>query len=373
MSNIHCPMIHGGLHINFKYNDGNLGVNQCCLSSAPLQSIVETKIWDNKNFIEIRQKNNENIWNLDCWPCQRIENSGSKSFRQAMLQHYGERHNLSGPVRIDFLFDRSCNLACTICSPHSSTLWQKYVQDNKIDYPKFNNTSNIDQVIALLKTLDLSNLEQAQFCGGETLLGTTYWKLAEALADLVPNARKKLLVGFQTNGTQSIDLKYHELIEKFKLVKLMISIDGIGNRFDYLRWPGNWNQVSENLLNLKENLPVNVMFLVQETLSNFNLYYAGEVKQWISNYFPSNRLGDPTDHSYQLVHHNNLGIDVITQEYADSIKNQFTGQMLPSQWKENPQKIIEMLKFTATHDNIRKQNWKIVFPEIVPYYSRYLQ
>jgi len=366
-------MIHGGLQINYKNNDGDLGINQCCLSTTSLTTIDDSKMWNSQTFNILRQMNNKNQWNPDCWQCKQIEESGSKSFRQSMIEHFGEKYNLSGPLRIDFLFDRGCNLACTICNSNSSTLWQQYLKKNNLPIVKIDNTSNVDKLIAALKTLDLSNLEQAQFCGGETLMSNSYWKVAQTLTELVPNPEEKLLLGFQTNGTQTIDPKYYKLIEKFNLVKLFISIDGIGQKFNYLRWPGNWNQVQDNIMQLKENLPVNVMFLVQETLSNFNLFYAGEVETWIKNNFSTNRLGDKVDHAQQLVMHEYLGIDVITEEYVEAIKDRSTIKMLPPNWSENPEKIKKMLQETAMHDKLRNQDWRQVFPEVAEYYSRYTQ
>ncbi len=366
-------MIHGGLHINYKDASGSLGVNHCCLSTAPVIPIDQKDIWDNKNFLSIREINDKNQWDANCWECKQIEAAGSKSFRKSMLQHFGEKRNLTGPLRIDFLFDRSCNLACTICNPQASTFWQQYLKQNKFASPIIVNTSNVDKVIEVLKTLDLSNLEQVQFCGGETLMGTAYWKVADVLSKIVPHADKNLLVGFQTNGTQTVDKKYYEIIEKFHLVKFFISIDGINKRFNYLRWPGDWNQVSENILELRENLPFNVMFLVQETLSNFNLFYSDEVATWIANNFATNRVADKVEHSQQLVIHDLLGIEVITEEYVAAINNRNIRNMLPGNWKENPDKIKQMLLETAKHDQARGQNWKTAFPEIVQYYSRYLQ
>jgi organic radical activating enzyme len=372
MTDLYCPMIHGGLNINFKNNNGELGVNQCCLSTEPLISLENNAIWKNSRFTSLREANNKNQWDSNCWECKRIEDGGLKSFRKSMLEHYGKKYDLSGPLRIDFLFDRGCNLACSICSPEHSTLWQQYVKQNNIPFTKLNNSSDVDKVIAALKNLDLSNLEQVHFCGGDTLLGTSYWKLAEALVELVPDAGNKLLVGFQTNGTQPVDPKYYEILEKFNLVKIFISIDGIGEKFNYLRWPGDWNQMTDNIMQLREKLPVNVMFMITQTLSNFSLFYADEVTSWVKTNFSANRLGDAVEHSQQLAMHNLLGIDAITEEYVQAIKDKNTRQMLPYDWKEDPDKIKKMLNETAKHDKIRGNDWKKTFPEVAEFYSRYL-
>ena len=370
---VYCPMIHNGLNIDYRATDRTLRFNHCCLSTTPHSTNTNTNIWSSDFFVSLREKNNQGVWDDGCWECKHLEKSGNNSFRLSMIDKFGIKENVSGPRRIDLLFDRSCNLACRICGPNSSTLWQQELKQLNYYDIKYSNDSTANDIIDVLSTLDLSNLEMVQFCGGETLLGNTYWKVAQYIADTVPNVDKQLTIGFQTNGTQPIDSKYYDLIEKFHLVKILVSIDGIKERFNYLRWPGNWNQVSDNILNLKEVLPVNVMFVVQETLCNFNLFYSEEVSNWLKTNFNKNRLGDIINHSKQLAMHDYLGIDVITEEYANAISNRDVFNMLPPNWTENPIKIKKMLEQTAIFDEKRGQNWRDVFPEIAEYYSRYTQ
>ena len=268
-------MIHGGLNINLKSNNNALMYNQCCLSTTKLDPIRDpAMLWNSVQLESIRHTNNENIWLPGCWQCQRVEAAGLKSFRQSMIEGLGTNKNISGPQRIDLLFDRNCNLACRTCGPAHSTFWQKHLRDNDLTVRlPAKSTDNISTIKNLLETLDLGNLKQIQFCGGETLLGNTYWDTAQLISELVPDAKDKILLGFQTNATQHIDKKYYKILEKFKLVKFMLSIDGTYDRIEYLRWHANWNQVVDNISNMRENLPSNVMFYVQETTSCLNLLY----------------------------------------------------------------------------------------------------
>ena len=361
--NIHCPMIHGGLNINLKNSNGQIGFNQCCLSTTNLEidNTLEN-IWNNQKLISIRELNKTNVWNKDCWECQRLESSGHSSFRLGMLDKFGVKEDLTGPQRIDLLFDLSCNLACRICGPHSSTFWQKHLKENNMLVGNYPTKSRLDDIIKVLKSLDLTNLEMVQYCGGETLMGNTYWETSKILAELIPNDKEKLTLGFQTNGTQPIDEKYYEIIEKFHLVKFVISLDGTKDKFDYLRWPANWNQVSDNILQMREKLPVNVMFIIQETACNLNLFYHDEVSSWINSNFNTNRLGDVTNYAKQLVIHNNLDVNNITQEYYNAIKLKGLENLLLPTWQENPQKITDMLEEVNRFDKIRNQDWRKIFP-----------
>ena len=119
---------------------------------------------------------------------------------------------------------------------------------------------------------------------------------------MCPHSKEKITVKFQTNGTQPINEKYFDIIERFHLVKLNISLDGIQDRFEYLRWPANWNQVVDNMFKLRSTLPVNVMFYIEQTISIFNLYYLDELQAWMQRNFHSNRLGPNKQGEYGNMH-----------------------------------------------------------------------
>jgi sulfatase maturation enzyme AslB (radical SAM superfamily) len=252
-------------------------------------------------------------------------------------------------------------------------MWQKHLKENNMPIGNYPTKSRMDDIIKVLRSLDLSNLEMVQYCGGETLMGNTYWETSKILAELIPDAKEKLTLGFQTNGTQVVDEKYYELIEKFHLVKFLISLDGVDERFNYLRWPANWNQVTDNILKMREKLPVNVMFIVQETACNLNLFYHNDVSNWVNNNFNSNRSGDITDYSKQLVMHDTLNINNITQEYRNVMESIGLENLLSPDWQENPQKITDMLEEVDRFDKIRNQDWRKTFPEVAEFYSRYLR
>ena len=366
-------MIHGGLNINLKSN-AELSYNQCCLSTVTLSPSADiSTLWNSQNLTQLREQNNNNVWNKGCWECERIENSGNKSFRLSMIEKFGIKTNLSGPQRIDLLFDRSCNLACVTCGSYSSTFWEKHLKENNVDTGRyFVKTDNLETVLSTLKSLDLSNLEMVQFCGGETLLGKTYWRAAELIAELAQDAKNKITLGFQTNCTQPIDEKHYETIEKFQIVKFMLSIDSTHNKFEYLRWPASWNQAVDNIMSFRENLPVNVMFFVQEVTSCLNLYYYNDVPSWMEQNFSANRVGDTVDYATQLVIHKNLDVNNITEEYVDAIQHTPMRNVLRQNWQENPQAITQLIAELNQFDKFRSTDWKKTFPDVAEFYKRYL-
>lgn len=365
MTNNYCSMIHGGLSLTFKGETPS--ACHCCLRGDLFPVDVSDNFWNNQKFETLRKINLSGEWDSGCNDCQRLENSGEFSMRQGMnigLNIQGQT-DLSGPARIDLMFDISCNLACRTCGPHSSTFWIK--QLGQTVKPS---RSSQDVILALSK-LDLTNLRQIVFCGGETLLGQAYWAVADWLADNVPNAKQQLTVCFQTNGTQTISTQNHEIIEKIHLVKLHISIDGTKERFEYLRWPGNWKKTTENILEIRENAPSNVMFVIEETISIFNALYLGEVEKWVQENFSSNKEGDIVNHTKHLAK-GQYSLNNISQQYYDKMLMSFNKDLIPHNWQENSANVTKMLAEIQYFDQQRNQSFIKTFPEVAECYSRFI-
>ena len=364
--NLYCSMIYHGIELSFK---GNVTTAQsCCLTNARFPIDVTRNFWDDLGFQNIRTVNKQNKWHPDCSNCENLENAGLESYRTGMNTNFGigEYHSV-GPKRIDLMFDISCNLACRTCDTHSSTMWQKHLKEHNLYNDKISPSRDYKEVITALKQLDLSNLRMLVFSGGETLLGQSYWQVAEWLADNVPNAKQQLTLCFQTNGTQPILEKNYELIDRFHLVKLHISLDGIGNRFNYLRWPADWNQVVDNVMYIRDTAPSNTMFLIEETISIFNLYYQNELDTWVKNNFTTNREGDVVHHTRHFAR-DIFGLRDFSQRYVDHIRQTNNRNLIPADWKENLQGIQEMLQEIQKIDQLRGESFAKTFPEVAELY-----
>ena len=372
MTDLYCSMIHGGLELNFK-SLTQTTVQHCCLRSTAVQIDINTDFWNNNNFIPLREKNKTNTWDPGCSNCQRLEDAGYASMRTGMNDGLAiaGKTELSGPARIDLMFDISCNLACRTCGTYSSTFWQKHLKEHNLWAHPIFSPRNSHEVIHSLQQLDLSNLRQVVFCGGETLLGQEYWDVANWLADNVPNAKQQLTVCFQTNGTQSILEKNYSIIEKLFLIKLHISLDGVEEQFEYLRWPASWSQVTQNIFDLRETSPSNVMFLIEETISIFNFAYTNRLEQWVNENFTTNREGDQVNHTRHLAH-GMFGLHNLTEQYIQSMSGTPYKNLIAPNLLVNPIQIKHMLYQIDQHDQLRGQSFAAVFPEVAEFYKQYI-
>ena len=367
---VHCPIIQNGLTLDFKTYSNRLNAGHCCLRTV-FETDISTNVWEDKQFIPLREINDSGKWASGCENCQGLENLGSPSLRTSLLEKYGVEPTLTGPRKLDLLFDINCNLACRSCTPTASTFWQKHLKDNNLwDGPLDYNERSKD-VIKVLSNLDLTHLREVTFAGGETLLGKGYWDIAEFIALSVPDSEKNVIINFQSNGTQTILERHYSTIKKFKLIKISFSIDSLQEKFEYLRWPAKWEHVQTNIHNLRDTLPSNVMFNIEETISIFNLYHLKESSSWHKNTFPTNREGDVTNYASHLAG-GVFSINAITNEYADSMQNSEYKHLIPNNFQENPAKVQEAIAEIKKFDSLRNQRFEDYFPEVAKFYNRYL-
>ena len=69
-------------------------------------------------------------------------------------------------------------------------------------------------------------------------------KLLKALVD---NGKSQNITLWLNTNMTNVNEDFYNLVAQFKKVRLMMSIDGIGDTFDYIRYPGKWKQIDKNI------------------------------------------------------------------------------------------------------------------------------
>jgi hypothetical protein len=90
---------------------------------------------------------------------------------------------------------------------------------------------------------------------------------------------------FNTNGTFWEENRI-ALFENFEKVNIALSIDGVGDRFEYMRHPAKWNVVEENIKKISawsKQRPNRELFLTH-TVSAYNIWYVHEAVQLARTY-----------------------------------------------------------------------------------------
>ena len=229
MTNKFCGYLTHGLNFNLT-NMGNLTVKPCCLFGESIKF--------DSDFLKNRKEKFEYIdgWTANCNWCHIQELNGQTSLRNSYSDFVLLPDTDDAPVAIDIHLDNECNAACVICNENNSSLWAK--ENSKQfggEYMKFNNVHTDNAINAIISTLSMEKLIYVRFHGGDPLYTNTHLKFINELP-----YPENIVLQYTTNGSIHPNSKTLEAWKKFKLVYFVVSIDGIEDQIDYLRWTLTW-------------------------------------------------------------------------------------------------------------------------------------
>jgi sulfatase maturation enzyme AslB (radical SAM superfamily) len=308
-------------NLNIVNQNNKLATGPCCL--APAAPVSKIDFVNSRYLNSIRQAWENNTFPPACTNCKTVEQRNQVSRRMGVNKWYSDHNHDNTDVellRIDYWTGNTCNLRCVICGPANSSSWQQ-----ELKLPNREQVTN-----KFWNDLDIGALQYVHFNGGEPLLSKEHVSFLNA----VPN-KAQVHLNYNTNATIRPSTELLELWGKFKLVQLDFSIDDLGERFEYQRFPAKWDEVVSNLEWYVRTMPTNCLFSVNTTVSILNQHNLPNLQHWLDNNFSKNRLGDLIEHRQQPVHGLLNGT--------------------------NPNKIFD---FLDECDKRRGTNWRLVFPEL---------
>jgi sulfatase maturation enzyme AslB (radical SAM superfamily) len=269
------------------------------------------------------------------------------------------------PVTIDIHLDNDCNAACVTCDQNNSNLWAKEnCKSQNVVYIKPQN--NIDLAInKIVKTVNLDQVSYIKFFGGEPLFTDTHLKFLEH----VPFP-ENITIHYTTNGSIYPNAQTLEVWKKFKLIIFAVSIDGIDEQFNYIRWPLPWNKVSNNLTRLRDNGSHNLMFRAEFTVNFLNAYYFDLVENWVKDNFSTNRFGDVTELNIHRCFGGIWDLEVMPDSIKNAVLSKYpTDHQIHIMVKNisTRSSIIPWSNFVSKWDSLRTNDWRTAFPELVQY------
>jgi MoaA/NifB/PqqE/SkfB family radical SAM enzyme len=325
MTDTFCPL--PWIHLATRPNGD---VRLCCTANASGADHVDSKeaglVMRNGQIMNLKDHTIEEVWNsaqmkatrlqmlnneipASCTKCFEEEQQSIVSKRQWETVIWKERLDIKSivdkteidgglPVNIpyfDLRLGNMCQLKCIMCSPHDSSAW---IKDWKLQYPKYKTIElqqdqhwddrNRDytwyQKGSFLDTMkdQAQYIKELYFAGGEPLLIPEHYKILEFMVET--GAAKNCILRYNSNGLE-LPEKLFDLWTHFKQVKFNFSIDALGERNDYIRYPSKWADVVANLERLDDtpdNITVNIACAVQllNVMSVTELVYWKETKNF---------------------------------------------------------------------------------------------
>lgn len=255
-------------------------VHPCCASPMAIRDAIGTPlnirthtldaIWKSAGLREIRTAMLHGEEPPHCADCYRVERQGFASVRTnynalildakptpsasfASVDRASLKEDMGPPTYFDLRFDNVCNLKCVICFASESSSIERdpvhmaWTGEREIErYPnRFDNPAKwvaSDDLLAELKAIS-ANAQYVRLAGGEPFRSALALRWLDHLVR--SGQAKAITLQVYTNFTL-FNERLISLLAAFKVVSLVLSIDGTGDTYEYVRYPAKWSRIEEN-------------------------------------------------------------------------------------------------------------------------------
>ncbi len=258
------------------------GAVQVCCRSHPIGWIQKEsleEIWNNENMRRVRCQVINGERPKECEPCFSLEDQGVESLRQRhvkgvipearinlypnALDSLTEEHTMPFEFpTMEIKLNNLCNLKCRMCHPMDSTSWNDW-QEVEEFYEKENNF-----MVKSIRDLNLINkpylgefdnsknwwdsfekllpyFRRVEFAGGEPLMDPQHYRILDMLAPYGDQIEIKYATNLSMLGKSNRTV--YQYWPKFKSVAVNVSIDGIGDSYEYIRGNASYSELIHNI------------------------------------------------------------------------------------------------------------------------------
>lgn len=364
MTHKFCRYLTNGLRVQSWH--GRLAAAPCCY--LPLVPFDDVNF--NQEFLKYRSQ-------TTCMSCLHYVNRdiSNKNYppRRALSIVPDNEHTF--PTYVELSIDNKCNAACMSCTDSYSSLWEaqnkKFNIKTADDYP---DPQDNEQVVEdLFNKFNFKYLTDLNFLGGEPLISRANFLVIERLIDL--EIAQNVSVMFTTNGSTRLTDEQINLLGKFKQVNFSYSVDGIEDKFHYLRYPLKWEKLLSVIEYTKNiNSINNLGIAINVTVNALSAFYLDEIESWANEIFKNDsRFFNLNFAPCQDI----MSLSALPAEAKAYLKQKYSANpqlanMFVLKQQSDSQAIKTFLGHLSFWDGNRNLDWKSVFPAAVPFYSSYL-
>ncbi len=351
-------------------------IRPCCKyvpTNPERMYVTENTIQDYKNskFLQdIKHTMLQNEWPTGCIRCKTEEDSGIKSKRELdyarWTKDWDQYTEDKGIIVVSIAFGNTCNLKCISCNSSASSRWRKEYKDlYNVDHKAIEVIDNLASE-EIFQTLQ--NVIHFDIHGGEPFLSEIE-KQIDLLERYVESGQSKdISLHYTTNGQTFPNNKFWDLWKNFKEIDLQLSIDGVGTRYEYIRYPANNDKLLKNVESYlkKQNILCNFRLSVSHTLSAYNIFYLDEFFYWCE------KIGLPVPWCgavHKPIHMQPCVFpSKIREKISDTLSKSKYNEVI--QWKnymlanDSSDNYNYFLQMKDKHDIYRNLNFAKTFPEL---------
>jgi sulfatase maturation enzyme AslB (radical SAM superfamily) len=240
-----------------------------------------------------------NIRHSECSNCWSNEDRGIRSCRLPQPFYDLHRSRFSGevlesmPTQLEIAFSNLCDLKCIYCSANYSSQWETEELKYNTSYqvPQRAPEKFLEAFWAWLEDDAVTSLLQYYILGGEPLIQPQFYEFIEKLIPLLKNKTNKfnvkpeLIIVTNGNAPEKYLDKWINILPQLSEVvsiQMNISIEGYGNRAEYIRTNLNWNRFSKNIDSIffhSKNSNISLRFSI--THSALSITSSLDLLKWI--------------------------------------------------------------------------------------------
>ena len=174
-----------------------------------------------------------------------LENISNRLYHMKILKDspfklYKDEHQFE-LQKMDLRWRNTCNFACVYCDSLWSSVWAQFEGQGD----KMSNHA-MQETFEFVKD-NLKNLKTIYMAGGEPFLIKENLKIL----DLILEEKPDLLLRLNTN-LSILTPKIYEKLQKLKNVHWIVSAESTDERFHYIRWPGKYQTLINNLQKIQQ-------------------------------------------------------------------------------------------------------------------------
>lgn len=331
---------------------------------------------------QVREDLLNGVQNPHCKICWEDEQKKGDSLRLISNRTLGKKSSkplieqiqeplLDNIISFDFTLGNLCNLKCVMCTPKLSSQLlaeanlnpelhkihgRQYFQKD-FDWPKG------DDFVDWCNE-HLHRATHIKFTGGEPFI--IPW--IQTVLDKIPDEKKKECVLHFTTNLTIVNLGLFENFRKFKEVWLSVSVEGIKETHEYLRYGHKWETLETNLRLIQEMKIPNLVLKINHVVQTASYHSIIPMTE----YFDEHKL---EIHPILLEQPKCFGISSLTkfskQNFIENTKNykgfnknfiQYVRNASQENIEQDQQLAQECIDHLSAFDRVRKNSYKDIIP-----------
>lgn len=415
VNKVYCdkPFDHNYIHTNGNYR-------LCCVTTENIihndrkQVYTASKhgvseYWNSDRMKEIRVKMLKGEKIKDCWRCYKQDEAGEQSLRSTnTLKKYRAVLDQNGVLDLpantaQLQLGNICNLKCKMCSQMYSHMnglelkemgqqdpqWLSWVKEQSGNVNNWIHDLGVKETWYKDKKLKdelfthiSHNVNGLNIIGGEPTLIPEFYEMLERCHSDGTLVNKDITISTNLTNTNDKLIKWLQMCRRWKI---WASVDGVGERTEYIRYPSDWNVILRSLDFYKGMMTDNGNLTLSPAVQLLNADQLDDMIKWWLDY--TGGLDDNYDFtwlatvSYPLICSPHIAPKAWREKVADKLEKfkwshnrhgphyeNFIRNLRIDQYTEQQAKHLQQsfIRYNDQQDKFRqvKKTWRQLLPDL---------